>query len=277
MFESAIAAFRQVLGDEHTLTDGTALERYGWCTSPVHREIAGVLRPGSVEELQQIVGIASTHHVPLYPISTGNNWGYGSALPAQDGNVIVDLGRMNRIIEVNRDLAYAVLEPGVTQQQLYEYLRDNKIPLSLNPTGAGPGRSILGNTLERGFGIGPYGDHFLAQCGMEVVLATGEVLRTGFGHYEGAKATYVYKWGVGPYLDGLFTQSNYGIVTKIGVWLMPEPEAFEACYFACNQEDQLGPLVDAVRTLQYTGRFPRADESAAPQPCADHAGALPLG
>jgi 4-cresol dehydrogenase (hydroxylating) len=240
---------------EHTLTDAAALERYRWCTIPLQRDILAVLRPASVDEIQRLVQTAAAHHVALYPISTGDNWGYGSALPVRDHNVVVDLGRMNRILEVNTELAYAVLEPGVTQQQLYEHLRDRGIPLALNPTGAGPGRSILGNTLERGFGIGPNSDHFLAQCGMEVVLASGEILRTGFGHYPDARATYVYKWGVGPYLDGLFTQSNYGIVTKMGVWLMPEPEHFEACYLTCNSEEQLGPLIDAVRHLLFAGVF----------------------
>src|SRR6266487_2565376 len=255
MLEEAIAAFRQVVGDEHTVANPEGLERYGWCTIPLRRSIAAVLRPASVEEVQRVVGVATAHGVPLYPISTGQNWGYGSALPAQDHNVVVDLGRMNRIIEVNTELAYAVLEPGVTQHQLYQHLQDHRIPLSLSPTGAGPGRSIVGNTLERGFSIGPNGDHFLAQCGMEVVLATGEVLRTGFGHYPGARATYVYKWGVGPYLDGLFTQSNFGIVTKMGVWLLPAPEHFEACYLRCNSEQQLGPLIDAVRQLLFAGVF----------------------
>ena len=255
MLETAITEFRRVVGDEHTLTDPQELTRYGWCTMPLRRHITAVLRPASLEEIQQIVQIAGAHQVPLYPISTGDNWGYGSALPARDHNVIVDLGRMNRIVEVNTELAYAVVEPGVTQRGLYEHLQQHRIPLALSPTGAGPGRSILGNTLERGFSIGPNGDHFLAQCGMEVVLATGEILRTGFGHYPDAKATYVYKWGVGPYLDGLFTQSNFGIVTRIGVWLMPAPERFEACYIGCNSEKQLGPLIDAVRDLLFAAVF----------------------
>jgi 4-cresol dehydrogenase (hydroxylating) flavoprotein subunit len=255
MFEAALAAFRQILGDDHTLIGAKALERYQWCTIPVERQIAAVLRPASVEQVQQIVRIAAEHQVRLYPISTGNNWGYGAAQPADDRNVIVDLGRMNRILEVDGDLAYAVVEPGVTQRQLYEHLRDQRIPLWLNPTGAGPNCSILGNTLERGFGIGPNGDHFLAQCGMEVVLASGEILHTGFGHYAGARSTYVYKWGVGPYLDGLFTQSSFGIVTKIGVWLMPAPEHFEACYLTCHSEEQLGPLIDGLRRLLFNGVF----------------------
>ena len=255
MFEAAILAFRQILGDEHTLTGAAAIERYGWCTSPIHRDIPAVLRPSSVEEIQQIVQVASHHQVPLYPISTGNNWGYGSAQPTHDHTVVVDLGRMNRIIELNTELAYAVVEPGVTQGQLYEHLEQHRIPLWLNPTGAGPTCSILGNTLERGFGIGPNGDHFLAQCGMEVVLATGEVLRTGFGHFPGARTTYLYKWGVGPYLDGLFTQSSFGIVTKMGVWLTPVPAHFEGCYLTCRSEEQLGPLIEGIRDLLFMGVF----------------------
>jgi 4-cresol dehydrogenase (hydroxylating) len=255
MFEEAVARFCQILGEEHVITDAKALERYQRCTVPIRRTVAAVLRPVCVEQVREIVQVANAHHVPLYPISTGNNWGYGSAQPVQHHNVVVDLSRMNRIIEVNTELAYAVIEPGVTQGQLYEHLQRHRTSLWLNPTGAGPHCSILGNTLERGFGIGPNGDHFLSQCGMEVVLATGEILRTGFGHYDGAKAEYVYKWGLGPYLDGLFTQSNFGIVTKIGVWLMPAPECFEACYITCNSEEQLAPLIDGVRRLLSIGTF----------------------
>jgi len=255
MHEDAMRAFQDALGAEHVLVADAANARYGACTLPIKRRIAATLRPSSVEQVQEIVRIAAAKGVPLYPISTGNNWGYGSAQPLRDDNVIVDLGRMNRVLEVNTELAYVVLEPGVTQRQLYEYLQRQGIPLALNPTGAGPDCSVLGNTLERGFGIGPNGDHFLAQCGMEVVLGNGEILRTGFGHYANAKATYVYKWGVGPYLDGIFTQSNYGIVTKMGVWLAPVPEAFEACYFMCNREEQLGPVIDAVSEMLFNGIF----------------------
>ena len=137
---------------------------------------------------------------------------------------------MNRILDVNTELAYAVVEPGVTQEQFYQYLQSNRIPLWMDVTGAPPDASLVGNTLERGFGYSPYGDHFLSTCGMEVVLADGRILRTGFGHYEHGKARNVFKWGVGPYLDGIFTQSNYGIVTKMGIWLMPKPCLLDRIY-----------------------------------------------
>ncbi|MDY7036270.1 MAG: FAD-binding protein [Thermodesulfobacteriota bacterium] len=249
MDQEAIKAFEEVIGREYTLTDHSKLQKYHYSTIPIERVIDAVLLPNSVEDVQQIVNIAKRFNIHIYPISTGNNWGYGSAKPVRDNNVIIDLSRMNRIVKVDTELAYVVIEPGVTQQQLYEHLSENSTGLMMDPTGSGPSCSVLGNTLERGYGITPYGDHFESVCGMEVVLANGEILRTGFGHYENARATHLFKYGAGPYLDGIFTQSNFGVVTKIGVWLMPEPEHFEACYFFCNNENALGPLIDAARWL----------------------------
>lgn len=251
--EAAIRALENVVGDKHVRTDPDSLKPYLWGDIPLDVGIAAAVIPNSVEEIQGIVRVANEFGIGLYPISTGNNWGYGASRPVRNNNVIVYLRRMNRILEVNAELAYAVVEPGVTQYQLYRYLEDLKIPLFIDPTGAGPNCSLLGNMLERGYGITPYGDHFLSQCGMEVVLANGEILKTSFGHYENAKATYTFKWGVGPYLDGIFTQSSFGIVTKIGLWLMPKPEHFEACYFSANEDSALGDLIDTVRTMLLQG------------------------
>ncbi len=249
MVEQAFGEFRKIVGEEFAREDGQKTEKYHRCTIPVERAIEGVLLPGSAEEIQRIVAVANRYEIALYPISTGKNWGYGSANPVRDRCVILDLSRMNRIVEVNEELAYAVIEPGVTQRCLYEKLTSEKTGLMMDPTGSGPACSVLGNALERGYGITPYGDHFASTCGMEIVLPNGEILRTGFGHFGAAKAANVYKYGVGPYLDGLFTQSNFGIVTKIGLWLMPVPERFEVCYFSGEKESDLNPLIDAVRWL----------------------------
>ena len=249
----ALEAFGRIVGTEHLLTEPETLARYNRSTLPVSRRVGVVVRPGSVEEVQQLVRAADKWRVPLYPVSVGHNWGYGSAQPVREGCVVVDLRRMNRILEVNRELGYAVLEPGVTQEEMHAFLRKNGIPFCIDATGAGPRVSLVGNAVERGFGIGPYGDHFGATCGMEVVLPSGEILRTGFGNYEEAKCRWVYKWGLGPYLDGLFTQSSFGIVTKLGLWLYPEPECVELAYFQCQDEAAIGPLVDAFRPLVMAG------------------------
>ena len=112
--------------------------------------------------------------------------------------------------------------------------------------------------MERGFGHTPYGDHFAQVCGMEVVLPTGEIIHTGFGKFENATAAPVYRWGLGPYLDGLFTQSNFGIVTQMTFWLMPAPEYFEAFFFSVERDDQLADLIDALRPLRLDGTIKSA-------------------
>jgi 4-cresol dehydrogenase (hydroxylating) len=250
-FRQALTAWKDALGPDHVLETATEVDPYTRCTIPLERRILAVLRPGSVEEVQEVTRIATAFGQPIYPVSTGRNWGYGTACPVLDDHVVVDLGRMNRILEVNTDLAYAVIEPGVSQQQLADHLRMNRIPLWIDPTGASPTCSIVGNAIERGFGITPYSDHFLSTCGLEIVLPTGELLKTGFGHIPSAKTMHLFKWGVGPYLDGLFSQSNLGIVTKMGLWLMPVPECFAAFYFKVERDDHLGAILGAVRSLRH--------------------------
>lgn len=249
----AVRAWRAVLGEERVRDDAATLDRYARTTQPRGTRPCCVVYPATTDEVRAVVRIASEHGVVLYPISRGRNWGYGDACAPTDGAAIVDLSRMNRILEVNRELAYAVIEPGVSQGQFYEYLSTNKTGLWMDCTGAGPDASLVGNMLERGFGHTRYGDHIQTTCGMEIVLADGRVVNTGFGHYANAKAKYLYRYGVGPFIDGLFSQSNFGIVTKIGVWLMPEPERF--CFFFINLErdEDIEPLIDRLRPLRLAG------------------------
>lgn len=249
----AISAWSAVLGDEYVKTQDRLIDQYARSTSPWSTRPAAILFPVSTEQVQQIVKIASEHLVPLYPISRGRNWGYGDACAPTDGQVIVDLARMNRILEHDSQLGYVVIEAGVTQKQLHDYLRQHKTGLWMDSTGAGLEASLVGNTLDRGFGHTRCGDHYLNTCGMQVVLPDGSVLETGFGHYGGAKAHRVYRYGVGPMLDGLFCQSNFGIVTRIGLWVMPRPEAFTAFFFAAPNDADLADLVDRLQPLRLQG------------------------
>jgi 4-cresol dehydrogenase (hydroxylating) len=86
---------------------------------------------------------------------------------------------MNRILDFHEELGYVTVEPGVTQGQLMEFLRQRKSRLWMDGTGSSPQCSLIGNTIERGFGHTPYGDHFGNVCGFEVVLANGEAIETG--------------------------------------------------------------------------------------------------
>src|SRR5699024_10098929 len=88
---------------------------------------SAAVAPATVEEVQQIVRIANQYKIPLFPISTGKNLGYGGSAPSYNGSVVVDLKRMNRIIEVDDKRHFAIVEPGVSYFDLYNYIRKNRL------------------------------------------------------------------------------------------------------------------------------------------------------
>lgn len=252
---AALSAWREALGSEKVLTDAATLESLGRTTQASAPKPGGVLRPSNTGEVQSILRIATEYRAPVHPVSCGRNWGYGDACPPQEGAVIIDLSALNRIIEVNTEMAYAVIEPGVTQGRLYRYLQELRTGLWMDSTGAGPDASVVGNALERGFGHTPYGDHFATICGLEVVLPDGKILNTGFGHRHTAEAERCYAYGIGPVLDGLFSQSNLGIVTRMGIWLMPAPESFTAFFMRANDPGALPEIVERLRPLRLQGHL----------------------
>ncbi|MFC5478452.1 FAD-binding oxidoreductase [Massilia suwonensis] len=249
----ALAELAQAVGSANLLCDEATRERYSRSTAARPVLPLALVRPANASEVAAITRIAAHWRLPVYPISTGKNWGYGDACALGAGQLILDLSRMNRIVHVDRELAYAVIEPGVTQRQLSDYLRDRDIPLWADCTGAGPDTSYIGNIMERGFGHSPYGNRLQHVAGMQVVLASGELLETGFGHYAQSRTTHLFPYGVGPFLDGLFTQSNMGIVTRLGIWLMPQAECVN--HFICSvpRHADIAPVVDALRPLRLDG------------------------
>jgi 4-cresol dehydrogenase (hydroxylating) len=248
-----LRAMRAAVGAAHVHSDAATLNRYARSTSSRSTSPLAVVRPGSRADVIALVALARRHGVAVYPVSTGKNWGYGDACAVTDGQVVLELSRMNRILLVDPELAYAVIEPGVTQQQLADHLRTRGLALQIDCTGAGPDTSFVGNILERGFGHSPYGNRLQHIAGMQVVLASGEVLDTGFGHYPNARTTHLFPYGVGPFLDGLFSQSNFGVVTQLGIWLMPSAECIN--HFICSVPGHadIGPVVDALRPLRLDG------------------------
>lgn len=251
--QHALAAWRAVLGEAFVRADDAILDHYSRTTSAWSRRPAAVLQPATTDEVAALVRVARQYRTPLYPISTGLNWGYGDACAVFAGQVVVDLRRMNRIQTVDPQLGYAVIEPGVTQQQLADYLAREGVPFWTDCTGASPHCSFIGNILERGSGHTPYGNRIQTVSGLEVVLGSGEVLHTGFGHYPNAKTTYLYPYGTGPYLDGIFTQSNFGIVTRLGLWLLPIPESFCPFLVLFREDDDLFQAIEPLQKLRLHG------------------------
>jgi 4-cresol dehydrogenase (hydroxylating) len=250
--DHAMVEMRAAVGSHHVLVESDALARHSCDTIPWQRTCSAVVYPSSRDEVCAIVKIAAQHRLPVWTFSKGKNWGYGATMAAQNGAVILILERMNRILEINEDLAYAVIEPGVTYKQLADQLKSRAIKLWADCTDSTPEGSVLGNALDRGLGHTPHGDHFGNLCGLEVVLANGEVIQTGAAPPD-SPTWHTFKWGTGPYLEGMFSQSNFGIVTRAGIWLMQEPEAFQAFFCEVEHEENLPAVLDSLRRLALAG------------------------
>ena len=93
---------------------------------------------------------------------------------------------------------------------------------------------------------------------MEVVLPDGDMVRTGMGAMPNAPTWQLHKYGYGPAWDQLFVQSNFGIVTKAGMWLMPQPEVVRGFDVEMDRMKELGPLIDTMV------RAPRGRAAAVP-------------
>jgi 4-cresol dehydrogenase (hydroxylating) flavoprotein subunit len=246
----ALDRWSEVLGPEHISGSHPELAAAEAATFATAQRIAAILRPADRAQVQACLRVANECGVPLYPVSSGKNWGYGSRVPPRDGCALLDLSRLNRILDFNQELAYVTVEPGVTQAQLFAFLRERNSRLWMDATGSSPDCSLIGNVMERGFGHTPYGDHFAHVCGLEVVLPTGEVIHTGQAAFPRAQTAAVNRWGLGPSLDGLFSQSNLGVVTGMTIWLMPRPECFEAFFYRLEDPAGLPILINRLRDLR---------------------------
>jgi len=237
-----------LLGPEAVVRDKQALAALAACTTGVHRTIAGAVYPTSTEQVQQLVVLAKERNIALYAVSTGHNWGYGSSSPVVDGCVLLSLAHMRRL-EVDAELGVAIVEPGVTQRQLADHFDANGLPFMVPTTGAGPEASLVGNALERGYGITPITDHFAAVMCVEAVLPDGSRYESPIAAAGAPGIARVYKWGIGPYVDGLFAQGSFGIVTKLTIALARRPEAAKAFLFGLRDDALLEAAVTSIREV----------------------------
>ena len=250
--QDTLAALASALGEQHVLGDEDHRARWERGTFAHASRVTAVVRPGTTEDVQAIVRIAAEHGTAIHPISRGRNWGYGSRAPTADA-LVVDLSRMNRILQYDPELAYVRIEPGVTQQQLVDFLAEHGGRFWADTTSVAPDSSVVGNILERGHGLTPYADHVDCVGDFDVVLGDGRVLSTGHGRFGATATAPLDRYGAGPSLSGLFSQSSFGIVTAASVWLMPTPESSRAFIFDAQTDEEFFALLPAVRALRLQG------------------------
>jgi 4-cresol dehydrogenase (hydroxylating) len=260
-FAQALTAMRAAVGPEWVFASDEDITAYSdhFAFEDVSVNLASAIAaPLGLDQITRIIAIARDHQIPVWAISTGRNLAYGGSAPRKRGTLTLDLKRNNRILEVNEELAYAVVEPGVSFFQLYRHLREIGSKLWIDTPSPGWG-GIMGNMLERGVGYTPYGDRFMWQCGMQVVLADGTVVDTGMAAQDGSQpGNHTYRYGSGPWIDGIFTQSNFGIVTKVGIQLMPEPPGYRPFLVTFAEDEDIAPVSDLIRPLKMTHVIPNA-------------------
>ncbi len=254
-FDAALKAFEGVVGKGWVMASDEDRDAYSDIYAPGPESewpSSAAVAPASVEEVRAIVRLANEHKTPLWPTSRGKNLGYGANAPRMPGTVVLDLGRMNKILELDTTLGYCVVEPGVGFFDLYEHIQREKAPLWMSVPGNAWG-SVIGNALDHGIGYTPYGLHARNLCGMEVVLPDGDLMRTGMGAMDGGHSWHLFPLSFGPDWTHMFTQSNLGIVTKAGVWLQPAPEASLILTWDIPKEEDIGWVVDTVTPLKIAG------------------------
>jgi 4-cresol dehydrogenase (hydroxylating) len=259
-----ISLLTNIVGTDYIFTTSQQVAKYNLGTFPHKNNNKIVIKPASTAQVQQIVKTVQQYNLSnedskfsISTVSSGKNWGYSAQEPSFDNAILMKLSRIKQLDNYDNKQGTITLTPGVTQQDLYDYLQQQGGKFWMDATGSSPQCSIIGNTLERGFGHTEYGDHFNHVCNFEVIMADGSIINTGFKQFSKNGVVPVaadcYKWGIGPYIDGLFTQSNFGIVTKMTLWLMPKPEHFEAFFISIKDESKIADLIDALQPLKLNG------------------------
>lgn len=211
---------------------------------------AAVVLPGTADELREVMCLAASWGEPVTPVVAGYNVA-GIAIPRR-GGIVVDLTRLNRIVELNRDAMHVVVEPGVTFAQLKTFLDAEAPELVYTYPFAPPTTSVVANALLDGLNNLSMRHGAMGKWlhGVEAVLADGTVVRTG----SGAVVPGWFSRSPLPDLTGLFvsTQGTTGIVTKAALALVPNPP-FRRRWFAFVYD--LDVAYAAMRSLARTGSF----------------------
>ena len=251
---AAISALKQIVGAENVLTDAYSLDCYsGDALNPYRaygaedafeRLADAVVRPGNTKQVSEIVSWAMSENTPLIPMGGGTGV-MGGTVPAR-GGVVVDLKRMNRILEVNAQDLTAVVEGGVVLHDLVEKLAEHGLMPGHDPYSV-PIATVAGTISTNGVGyraaaFGPMGDQVMA---LEVVLPDGRVIAT--------KA--VPKYSSGPNLNQLFIGSEgaFGIITKATIKVFRLPEAYA---YATMSFDGFGQGFEAAAEITALGIRP---------------------
>ncbi len=217
---AVLSRLKEALGEDRVKDDEAVLITYASDPPPVYHRPAFVVLPENKEDVRAALMIANQYKIPVTPLMRGVNLA-GYTLPA-DGGMILDLRRMNKIIEINTDSGYAVVEAGVNFDILTTALLKKGFRCAV-PTAPG-GSAVVGNSLSRPT-TSLCSRHYDSVIDLEVVLPDGTVFNTGSSQFPNSGSHM--RYGPHPDLAGLFTcaYGTLGVVTKAAIRIYPINEA----------------------------------------------------
>ena len=250
-YDSTLAELRDLLGTRLTTGESvrTAHSRDEAYTAPALPD--AVVFPQDVDEVAAIVTACARTGCPVVPFGIGTSL-EGHVVPLH-GGVSVDLGQMNRIIDIDERNLLAVVEPGVTHNQLNTALRNTGLMFTVDP---GADATIGGMAATRASGTNAvrYGTMRETVMALQVVLPDGQIIETG---------TRARKSAAGYDLTHLFvgSEGTLGIITRLTVRLYGQPESIRAatCAFD-NVEGAVDAVMDAMQVGLPMARIELLDE-----------------
>lgn len=249
--QQAIYEWCRSLASDHVLEGWEECGVWGRRTFGPDIEVPVRLRPGSVEEVADALRIASAFRIPVHPVSRGANWGLGSRAPTVSGAAVLDLSRLDRISGYDGNLGVVHVEPGVTFAALAKFLKKRDSRFFIPEIGGSPDASVLANALDRGDGA--MGDRWGSLSDLTVVMPDGTRMTTGFAAARADRLAGCHPSIAGPIPDGLFSQSNLGVVVGAMIRLEPMPRNLAVFNARVRSFDGLIDLLTVWRDAQIDG------------------------
>jgi len=245
-----ISLLKGILGPDHVMTDLSQRVFFSTDIFMQGKTAEAVIAPACADELAQAVALATKLRRAVIPRGGGFSYTQGYN-PVTEASIIVDLRRLNKILEINAEDRYVTVEAGVTWVQLYEALKAKGLRTPYFGPMSGY-RSTVGGAASQGsffLGSTQYGPSADTVLGLEVVLADGSIVQTGSGGSARAPSPFFRNYG--PDLTGLFLNDTgaFGLKTKITLRLVKAPDISRFATFAfTDQRAALRALTDIGRT-----------------------------
>ena len=228
-----------VVGAEHVLTGEEDRRFYAMDVYNTRELPLAVVQPGDLDELQSLARLAAQANLALVPRGGGASY-TDAYLPATEQSLLIDTSRMNRVLEINAEDMYVTVEPGVTWHDLWQTLGEQGLRTPFWGPFSGLKATIGGSTSQNSvsLGSGAYGISADSVLSFDVVLAGGELLRTGSASI--ANGLPFFRW-YGPDLTGLFTgdAGALGIKARITLRLIREPGYTGTASFGFENFEQM--------------------------------------